>query len=293
MRLKHYLKYIIYSLIAISIVGTGTFYLWQYVKPAEPPHKITKINLLTIGDSLTEGVGDQQHEQGYSGRITKELKSHYHLPVKTTNFGKAGDRSDQIRSRVLAQKNIQRKISQSNIIVLTVGGNDLQQVLLKNATVKTPQALTASVNSSTKTYTRHLQQLLTTVRSFNADAPIFIFGNYNPVYVYFANRADLNQDVKLYNNINQQSTRQVKKAYYVDIFDLTYGQYTTSKLRKELTNTSAISMQTLLSDTHSDVHNDYISDDDHYHPNSRGYDYMTRQLLQRIKQKEIVWINQR
>lgn len=97
----------------------------------------------------------------------------------------------------------------------------------------------------------------------------------------------------MYNNINQQSTRQVKKAYYVDIFDLTYGQYTTSKSRKELTNTSAISMQTLLSDTHSDVHNDYISDDDHYHPNSRGYDYMTRQLLQRIKQKEIVWINQR
>lgn len=59
-----------------------------------------KIRLVALGDSLTQGVGDTTNKGGYIHLIQEKLKKNNKLSVATENFGKAGDRSDQILERL-------------------------------------------------------------------------------------------------------------------------------------------------------------------------------------------------
>ena len=59
------------------------------------------IHYTAIGDSLTEGIGDLTNSGGFVPIVADDLKEHYNLNgVQTDNFGKNGDRSDQILKRI-------------------------------------------------------------------------------------------------------------------------------------------------------------------------------------------------
>src|SRR5699024_9891282 len=105
------------SLFAFFIVGIGT--MKAYNKE--------KINLVAVGDSLTEGTGETTKQNRYTKRTAKKLTKKYDVDVNTSNYGKAGDRSDQIVARIKANSQAKKNIKQADAIVLTVGGNDLQQ----------------------------------------------------------------------------------------------------------------------------------------------------------------------
>lgn len=69
------------SLITILLIGIGAFYgikTWENQKndlnqPQKSVQKVSHINLVALGDSLTEGVGDEKNMKGYSGRIAKKF----------------------------------------------------------------------------------------------------------------------------------------------------------------------------------------------------------------------------
>lgn len=84
-----------------------------------------------MGDSLTQGVGDQQKKGGYVSIIKQKVEKQDNTKVITSNFGVAGDRSDQILKRLNDQSNVQQKLKSADVIVMTVGGNDLMQTLEK------------------------------------------------------------------------------------------------------------------------------------------------------------------
>ncbi|WP_220739356.1 GDSL-type esterase/lipase family protein [Leuconostoc miyukkimchii] len=291
-------------LLLVMLVGVGVFG-WQKqqqksknadpVQAAKLAH-VKHINLVALGDSLTEGVGDNKQEQGYSGRIAKKIKANYRVSVKMSNFGKAGDRSDQIQKRLTTQPNLQKAIKQADVIVLTAGGNDLQQSLLQNVFVKSPAKLSAAIKSEQSNYQYKLNTLFKNIRNYNQQAPIFIFGNYNPVFVHFPKRVDINQDVQLFNTVNREVAKQDKNSYYVGTFDLTFGQYQT-KTQKKLLMTQATDVSktanqqmtaTLTGETH--VKNSWISEADNYHPNDTGYNYMTKQLLNVMRREQSAWL---
>jgi len=261
--------------------------------------KVKHINLVTLGDSLKEGIGDDKGEQGYSGRIAKRIETQYNIAVNMSNFGKSGDRSDQIQERLTAQPKFQHAVKQANVIVLTSGGNDLQQSLLKNVFAKTPTDLTTAVVSEQTTYQTKLTRLFHEIRTYNRQAPIFIFGNYNPLFVHFPQREDLNQDVQRFNTINSHAAKQDKNSYYVDSFDLTFGQYRSKKMRQSLgqqavkkatedQNSNQDMTATLMGATH--VNNTWISQTDNYHPNNIGYNYMTTQLYHVMRKEQEKWL---
>ncbi len=54
-----------------------------------------------VGDSLTEGVGDETKRGGYVPLVTDALQPKYELTsVEKDNYGVSGERSDQILKRV-------------------------------------------------------------------------------------------------------------------------------------------------------------------------------------------------
>lgn len=294
------------SFIAILLIGIGAFYgikTWENQKnnlnnSQKSAQKVSHINLVALGDSLTEGVGDEKKMKGYSGRIAKKIRSNYDVSVTVSNFGKAGDRSDQIQKRLDTQQKFQTHLKKANVIVMTSGGNDLQQLLLKNVLATSQKTLSAAVAAGQKSYQQKLSSLIKDIRSYNSDAPIFIFGNYNPLYVHFADRSDFNADVKLFNAINANAAKKDGNAYFVNIFDLTYGQFKTVAQRKKLVKEAASSNSSSNSNAamtavltgQKGVSNAWISTEDNYHPNNKGYNYMTTQLFNKMKKEAKQWL---
>ena len=298
------MRKVLISFIAIVIVGAGVLFgikNWQHHslnQSLSKTEKVSHINLVALGDSLTEGVGDTQKLQGYSGRIAKELREKYVISVTMKNFGKAGDRSDQIEKRLVSQSDFQNSLKNADVLVMTVGGNDLQQLLLKNITASSPKALSEAVIKGKQNYQNRLVKLLKTVRGYNNQAPIFIFGNYNPLYVHFANREDFNDDVKKFNAINAKLATRDGNAYYVSSFDLTYGQFKTKSQRQKLVKQiesdslekNATKTMTAVLTGQTGVDNNWISKDDNYNPNNKGYKYMTSQFFNVMKREEKHWL---
>lgn len=258
------------------------------------------INFIVVGDSLTEGVGDTTAQQGYTKRTAQIIADKYDVKVKTANYGKAGDRSDQILKRIKTNPKAIKQLQKADVITLTVGGNDLQQTLFKAIFSKSEQDVTKYVAQAMPNYTENLMSLVKFIEKQNKNAPIYLFGNYNPLYVYLANRDDLNADVKIYNDINANLASADKQVYYVSTFKtLTYGQYTT-KIEREKLRTSAklanrgslnnsMVTKTLQAKTQNE-RNHYITTQDHYHPNDIGYDKMSALLAKKMAATKQEWL---
>ncbi len=145
------------------------------------------MNLVAIGDSLTQGVGDVSNSGGYVPRIKQLFDERLKIDLNVKNYGIAGERSDQITRRILQKESIQKDIQKANMVVITVGGNDLLQSLQKNALIANDNTFHKNMNSALNKYQTSLNELLHAVKHYNSNCRIYLFGVYNPLYVYFAN----------------------------------------------------------------------------------------------------------
>lgn len=258
---------------------------------AKSTAKRKKVTVVALGDSLTQGVGDQEKNGGYVGQIKTTLTKKHQLSVTTHNYGKAGDRSDQILKRLNQSPTMQKQVTNADAITMTVGGNDLMQGL-QSATFSgksTVRQMDASVVTTQQKYSVKLLDLLTTVRNLNPNAPIFLFSIYNPVYVYFANVDQLNTYITSFNQTTKATATNISRLYFMDINErLSFGQYDTAAKRAALAakdakanNNNSFDGQNIekaLVGGSTGELNDYLSPADHFHPNHLGYAKMTAKL---------------
>ncbi|MBY7145529.1 lysophospholipase, partial [Levilactobacillus brevis] len=210
------------------------------------------------------------------------------------NFGKSGDRSDQIETRLVNSRTQQRQVKKAQAIVMTVGGNDLLQTLTKNVTINQPAKLNHQLESAQTAYQKKLKHLLTTVRHYNPEAPIYLYTIYNPIYVYFANLSQITNAVNHWNVATKQTAGKFSQLYMVDINrPLSVGQFKTAAQQTKLkqtakkTNDGQLSTQNfqtmILASSSTDELNDYLSSADHFHPNAKGYRLMTRYVFKQMQ----------
>src|SRR5438874_7075171 len=88
---------------------------------AETPRN--EIVTLVIGDSLARGTGDQSG-LGIGGRLVDELKKSRANVKPAVNIAVNGARTPDV-AKLLDSRNVQTLIAQSNVIVVSIGGNDL------------------------------------------------------------------------------------------------------------------------------------------------------------------------
>lgn len=253
------------------------------------------VRLVALGDSLTQGVGDQKKQGGYTGRIQAMVHKKDHVKVIMHNYGLAGDRSDQIEKRLLKSQAQRKQVARAQAITLTVGGNDLLQTLTKNVTINQQTRLSHQLDSAQTTYAKRLSSLLTTIRRYNGHAPIYLYSIYNPIYVYFANVNQITDAVDNWNKVTTKTAANFKNLYMVNINrELSVGQFRSvtqqAKLKRHAQksnsgelSTQSFQTQILASDTQDEL-NDYLSPDDHFHPNAKGYNLMTNKLYQTMQQ---------
>ena len=70
-----------------------------------------KVHFVAVGDSLTEGIGDETKRGGFVPIVANDIEERYRLTsVELENYGVAGERSDQILKRIKKEKKILKNI---------------------------------------------------------------------------------------------------------------------------------------------------------------------------------------
>ncbi|EFR93474.1 SGNH/GDSL hydrolase family protein [Listeria innocua] len=239
------------SVLVIALLVGAVFGIKYYKESKEIP-----INLVAMGDSLTEGVGDENKEGGYVGIVPEKLNDEATVSsVKTSNYGVSGNRITQLEKRLETNKQFQQDVKNANVITITIGGNDVMAILqsrLLNVDV-------ADFAKANKEFQQELTTLLKDIRSYNKDAAIFLMGIYNPYTTYFADIKQFDEVITNWNDASAKTIKQTNNAYFVPV----------AKALEDRNKSNKDKPNPLLSD-------------DYFHPNHKGYEKMSAELEKAI-----------
>ncbi|GAX00135.1 GDSL-type esterase/lipase family protein [Secundilactobacillus mixtipabuli] len=300
--MQHFFKWFSAVLVIMIIVGGGWF--WLQHQPGSKnlsqrkPIVQKTVRVVGVGDSLTQGIGYADDHKGYLPLLKKQLKQTYYVKPQTANFGIGGERSDQIDHRVQTSQKLRRSLRRADVIAVTAGGNDLLQALEKNIMVNNDAQMTNHLAPLKTAYQQKLTQLIADVREVNPHAQIYLFGIYNPVYVYFTNATMITTAVNQWNQVNREVAEAQSQTHFVNIDSvLSFGQYQSASAQAKLKaenrqNDQAFvdpqKVEKLLQTQDSKEKNAYLSTEDHFHPNKKGYNVMASKLNRQI-QSNVNW----
>ncbi|MDT1938888.1 MULTISPECIES: SGNH/GDSL hydrolase family protein [Carnobacterium] len=248
--------------------------------------KITKkvpkkdISIVAVGDSLTEGIGDGTATGGYVSRIAdlyaKDKKIN---DITTANYGISGNTSTQILKRIQTKTDIQDSLKEADVIVLTFGGNDLMKVIKS-------QLLKVTEDSFTKPeaeYKERVKTIFSEIRNLNKHAPIYVYGIYNPFYLYFSDVPEMQAVVDSWNEATTSVVDEQNKAHFIPINDLLSkgNQVETTKKEEKASKNS---------DQTPEIVNDLLFEEDSFHPNDEGYDRMAKALYEKMQATKTEWL---
>lgn len=300
--MRRFLKWFLALFILIIIVGGGWFWLQHRSDPKSTqqrkPIVLKTVRVVGLGDSLTQGIGYDNDHQGYLPILKNQLRQTYYVKPKTANFGIGGERSDQIDRRVQTNKKLRRSLQRANVIALTAGGNDLLQSLEKNIMVNSNAQMAKQMTPLKTKYRQNITQLIDDVREVNPHAQIYLFGIYNPVYVYFTNATMISSAVDQWNQVNRQVAESQPQTHFVNVNGtLSHGQYRSAgaqaklKAENKQNNQDFVDpgrVEKLLKTQNNKEKNAYLSTEDHFHPNKKGYNVMASKLSSEI-QNNVNW----
>ncbi|WP_167628257.1 SGNH/GDSL hydrolase family protein [Listeria valentina] len=254
MKKKRLLVLLVAVLILLAIIFGG-LWLKDYLDQKKEEEK-TPISLVAMGDSLTEGDGDEKKAGGYVGILDKSLAKHQEVrSVATTNYGVSGNRSDQLLKRLKTEPEFQKAVQKANVITITIGGNDVMKVLQS----KLLDVKVSDFTKAQKNFQKNLTEVFTLIRKNNPNAPIFLVGIYNPYTTYFSQIKQFDEVISNWNESSRAFINEQKNAYFVPIAQLIENRDTKNR----------------------DKPNPLLSDD-YFHPNHTGYEKIAHKLDETI-----------
>ncbi len=204
--------------------------------------------IVSIGDSLTQGVGDETDSGGYVGILNHTFEDN-HVNITIENFGKRGNRSDQLLKR-LEQEEIASAISEADIVMITIGANDIMKVVRSNYTNLNMEPF----QKERIQYLERLTAIFNKINDLNPDTQIYLIGFYNPFERYFGDIEQLELILDNWNNAGKAVTEEFDNIYYIPT--------------KDLFSNSAIDLLA----------------DDNFHPNTDGYKRIAERVLEYLNE---------
>ncbi|MBE5108088.1 SGNH/GDSL hydrolase family protein [Bacillus thuringiensis] len=214
---------------------------------AKEKKKTGTLQVVSLGDSLTRGVGDKEGI-GYIGRMKEDLQKDYKQKVALTNLAVSGAKMPDLLKQI-ESSGAQYSIKQADIIVLTIGGNDLFPGWESLGKIDLE-----TYRPDTETFQNEAKKIIEEIRKLNTDSPIFWLGLYNP----FEDVEDLKGSSNIvvdWNASLEKLALNDKNVYITPTFDLFQNR------GKDLLYS------------------------DHFHPNEVGYTYMAERLVQNVASK--------
>ncbi|HFU6608690.1 SGNH/GDSL hydrolase family protein [Bacillus cereus group sp. TH43LC] len=214
---------------------------------AKEKKKTGTLQIVSLGDSLTRGVGDKEGI-GYVGRMKEDLQKDYKQKIALTNLAVSGAKMPDLLKQI-ESSGAQYSIKQADVIVLTIGGNDLFPGWESLGKIDLE-----TYRPDTETFQNEAKKIIEEIRKLNTDSPIFWLGLYNP----FEDVEDLKGASNIVVDWNASLEKLAvnnKNVYITPTFDLFQNR------GKDLLYS------------------------DHFHPNEVGYTYMADRLVQNVASK--------
>lgn len=229
------------------------------------------MKLVAIGDSLTEGVGDDNHNGGYVPLLASGLDDVCHFrSIETFNYGKSGNRTTQVTDRIQKSKEIQEGLKNADAIAITIGANDLLKVakdnIFKNLSVQT-------FSQPREDYIENISTMYQEIRKYNPTCPIYQLGIYNPFYYNFKDITELQGIIDLWNQTTLEFVQQEKNVHFVPINDLIYQGIGENKQKADMNN--------------------LLSEADSFHPNNTGYQIIANTFRDEMLKTQRLWIRKK
>lgn len=222
-------------------------------------NKKTIIQIIALGDSLTEGVGISEDETGFVEYLATLLENEVNsVIIEQNNYGKSGDKVRQLINKISEDKDLQNNLRKADIITITIGGNDLMKVFRDNIFNNLSSEI---IDTNKKIYLRDLKELYSLIRK-SSESPIYHLGVYNPFYLHFNEIDGFQKSVEEWNNQTEEFIQNQTNVYFIPINDLLYKgtgfNYENVKI------------------------NDLLSSEDDFHPNVTGYQIIAREFKNKI-----------
>lgn len=211
-----------------------------------------EVKAVAFGDSLTRGVGDASG-QGYAAESLALLEKALGKPVKLNgNLAISGLEAGKL-VELLEDKTMQDAAAEANIILLTIGGNDLFRSAQGGGSIAEGSGIDPA---ETKRRLPELEERLASVfgklRAASPHATIAYVALYNPFYELEAQRAQIADILDVWNDYAEQLAAADGNIVVVPTADLFRAQ---SRL--------------------------YLSSD-HFHPNRAGYARIAARVAQAL-----------
>ena len=169
------------------------------------------IQLLILGDSVAKGTGDEK-SKGFSGYLTENFKNNTSKEILVQNAGIDGLESLGLLEQLQSQR-LEKLITNSDVILISIGGNDVRSILTLNTLEKEEE-----FNVRLNTYQNNLKLMFKELRKTNPNSIIVFLGLYNPY-----ERATSLEDARLLNTWNyntQQLVEEDRKTIFIPTHDL-------------------------------------------------------------------------
>ena len=232
----------IFITVAFSYTHIGTIsYVSKYNEEISPLKSSIPFKIAISGDSIAKGTGDEK-TSGFSTYLPEYLNESKNISAYNAGINEL--KSSQLLE-ILKKGQLDSQISNSDMIVLSIGGNDLLTIY----NVKDSQKLGTLKNVQAQ-YLENLNNILQIIRDKSPNSLIVFPGLYNP---------------------------QEGKTPFLYTMLLNLWNNSTSKLISKYGNTIFINTQDIFQ---SNIKS-YISSDG-LHPNSAGYNAISQNIAQML-----------
>ncbi|MCM3628197.1 GDSL-type esterase/lipase family protein [Paenibacillus glycanilyticus] len=212
------------------------------------------IVITAIGDSLTKGTGDASGE-GYVKQLVALLKQKYpDTSVRlNNNLAVNGLKADWLEQLLESDKGYSFALRQANVIVFTIGGNDLFQIASGTSPGKAADGLNLDkLKADLPQALNRLAKVVKRLHAINPHAQVVYVGMYNPFYnipEYRGGSLQIQQwNERAYALLHQYSNMTMVPTF--DLFENAIGRYLSS---------------------------------DHFHPNHDGYAQIAARIVQSLE----------
>lgn len=174
------------------------------------------IQIVSVGDSLTQGVGDSTNRGGYVPYLKEYLETERGISeAEIVNYGVKGNRTSQLISKLKTDE-VKNSLTTADMVLITIGGNDVMKVVRENFSTLELELF----DEEKKQFEKNLRTIIALIREINPSGTIVLIGLYNPFYEWFPDVEEMDVIMQDWNVTSRTILTDYERAYFVDIADI-------------------------------------------------------------------------